>query len=240
MGQTRYEQVSAYLYSRIAAGDYPVGEKIPTENELASLLGVSRPTVRQALDGLARAGYLVRIKGKGTFVTQPKVMHESTTFLTGYREESRKNHRILRTRVLALETERASERVAQALALEPGERVTRLTRLRWLEDYHNGAPVVYTTVYVPYKLFADMVQIDFTDTSFYSVLSARNLEVKHAVRNLEVALPERQVAAGLGISPFEPVIFIASQGWTAAMAAVEYTESYYPAGSSSFRIEIHR
>ena len=221
MGQTRYEQVSAYLYSRIAAGDYPVGEKIPTENELASLLGVSRPTVRQALDGLARAGYLVRIKGKGTFVTQPKVMHESTTFLTGYREESRKNHRILRTRVLALETERASERVAQALALEPGERVTRLTRLRWLEDYHNGAPVVYTTVYVPYKLFPDMVQIDFTDTSFYSVLSARNLEVKHAVRNLEVALPERQVAAGLGISPFEPVIFIASQGWTAAMAAVD-------------------
>ena len=195
MGQTRYEQVSAYLYSRIAAGDYPVGEKIPTENELASLLGVSRPTVRQALDGLARAGYLVRIKGKGTFVTQPKVMHESTTFLTGYREESRKNHRILRTRVLALETERASERVAQALALEPGERVTRLTRLRWLEDYHNGAPVVYTTVYVPYKLFPDMVQIDFTDTSFYSVLSARNLEVKHAVRNLEVALPERQGAA---------------------------------------------
>ena len=50
MGQTRYEQVSAYLYSRIAAGDYPVGEKIPTENELASLLGVSRPTVRQALE----------------------------------------------------------------------------------------------------------------------------------------------------------------------------------------------
>ena len=55
-----------------------------------------------------------------------------------------------------------------------------------------------------------------------------------------MALPERQVAAGLWISPFEPVIFIASQGWTAAMAAVEYTESYYPAGSSSFRIEIHR
>lgn len=240
MGKTRYEAVTDYICNRIGAGEFPVGSKIPTENELAELLGVSRPTVRQALDGLTRAGYLERIRGRGTFVTQPKVVHETTSFLTGYREESRKNNRVLRTKVLELLVETAPERVAKALDLEPGERVTRLTRLRHLENYNGGAPVVYTTLYVPYKLFPDMSTIDFTDASFYEILNDRNLSVKHASRRLEVALPEPEVTAGLGISPFEPVIFITSRGLTAAMIPVEYTESYYPAGSSSFVIEIHR
>lgn len=240
MGQTRYEQVSEYICTRITSGEYSIGSKIPTENELGERLGVSRPTVRQALDGLARAGYLTRIRGKGTFVTQPKVVHESTTFLTGYREESRKNNRVLRTRVLELEVERAPEHVALALELEPGEKVTRLTRVRHLEGYNNNAPVVYTTLYVPLKLFPDMSQIDFTDASFYEILASRNLEVKHAERKLEVMLADRQVTAGLEISPFEPVIFISSKGRTAAMAPIEYTESHYPAGSSSFLIEINR
>lgn len=240
MGQTRYEQVSEYICTRITSGEYGVGSKIPTENELGKTLGVSRPTVRQALDGLTRAGYLTRIRGKGTFVTRPKVVHESTSFLTGYREESKKNNRVLHTKVLGLEVERASEQVAQALELEPGEKVTRLTRVRYLEGYNNNAPVVYTTLYVPLKLFPDMCQIDFTDASFYEILATRNLEVKHAERKLEVMLADREVTTGLEISPFEPVIFISSQGRTASMTPIEYTESHYPAGSSSFLIEINR
>lgn len=240
MSQKLHEQVSEYIRTRIESGEYPLGSQIPTENELAGRLGVSRPTVRQALETLSHSGYLTRVKGRGTFVTQPKVIHESTSFLIGYREESRKNNRTLRTRVLELRVERAEEHVAQALKLPAGGKVTRLTRLRYLENYNNNAPVVYTTVYVPYKLFPDMSEIDFTDTSFYEVLDSRNLSVKHAFRKLEAAPSPAEVTAGLGISPFEPIIFITSVGHTESMTPVEYAESYYPAGSSSFLIEIHR
>lgn len=240
MSETLYMQVSDYIRTRIESGEYPLGSQIPTEHELAALLGVSRPTVRQALDELAHGGFLTRVKGRGTFVAQPKVMHESTSFLIGYREESRRNNRVLRTRVLELQTERAKEHVAQALELPVGAKVTRLTRLRYLEHFNNDAPVVYTTVYVPYKLFPDMCGIDFTDMSFYEVLASRKLSVKHASRKLEVTPAPAEVTAGLEISPFEPVIFIASKGCTESMTPVEYAESYYPAGSSSFLIEIHR
>lgn len=240
MSQTLHVQVSEYIRTRIESGEYPIGSQIPTENELAQLLGVSRPTVRQALDNLAHNGYLSRVKGKGTFVTQPKVVHESTRFLISYREESQKNNRILRTKVLELQVEPAQEHIAEALKLPVGAKVTRLTRLRYLEHYNNEAPVVYTTLYVPYKLFPDMCEIDFTDASFYEVLTSRNLAVKHAFRKLEVVPSPTEVTAGLGISPFEPVIFITSKGHTESMIPVEYAESYYPAGSSSFLIEIHR
>ena len=148
MAKSLHEQAAEYVRARIVSGEYPVGSQIPTENELCALLGVSRPTLRQALDNLTREGLLVRIKGKGTFVSEPKVMHESTSFITGYRAESEKNHRTLRTCVLYLGQERAGEAVAHALELPLGARVTRLVRLRHLEGYRGDAPVVYTTRWI--------------------------------------------------------------------------------------------
>lgn len=240
MAQALHEQAAEYIRGHIQSGEYPVGSQIPTENELCALLGVSRPTLRQALDTLAREGWLMRVKGRGTFVTEPKVTHESTRFVTGYRAESEKNHRTLRTRVLDLAVERAPEAAARELQLPAGAKVTRLVRLRHLEGYRNNAPVVYTTLYVPHKLFPDMAQLDFTDLSFYEVMAGRGLEVRHASRRLEVVPPPAEVAAQLEISPFEPTILITSTGLTGDGKRVEYTESYYPAGSSSFLIEVDR
>ena len=165
--QARYVQIAEQIRGQIASGEYPIGGKIPTENELADALGVSRPTVRQALDLLSREGRLVRVKGSGTFVSQPKLVHESTSFVTGYREESRKKNRILRTKVVCLQTERAGEKVGDALRISAAEIVTKLVRIRNLENLYANAPVVYTTLYVPLRLFPEMPDMDFTDVSFY-------------------------------------------------------------------------
>ena len=238
--QARYVQIAELLRGRIADGQYPLGSRIPTENELAQSLGVSRPTVRQALDLLAREGRLTRVKGSGTFVAQPKLVHESTSFVTGYREESRKKNRVLRTRVVCIQTEKAGEKVGDALRIRGDELVTRLVRIRNLENLYSNAPVVYTTLYVPLKLFPEMPEMDFTDTSFYEALDARGLSVVHASRKLAVAMPPAEVAAGLEITIFEPTAFITSQGYTQNGQVVEYTESYYPASRSSFQIEINR
>lgn len=240
MAQALYTQIAEYIQERIASGEYPVGSKIPTEYELADQLCVSRPTVRQALDALARQGHLTRIKGSGTFITEPKLLHESTSFIAGYREESRKNHRILRTKVICIQTEKASSQVARALKLKANAHVTRLTRVRHLEHVNANAPVVYTTVYVPYQLFPEMSQLDFTDASFYEALNVRGLPVVHASRTLEVAMPSAEIATALKISSFEPAVFITSLGYTQHGQLVEYSESYYPASRSSFQIEINR
>jgi Transcriptional regulators len=236
----QYIQIAEQLRHQIISGEYPIGSKIPTENKLAQSLKVSRPTVRHALDLLTAEERLVRVKGSGTFVAQPKLIHESTSFVTGYREESRKKNRILHTKVICLQAEKAGERIGAALNLNANEIVTRLTRIRHLENMYDNAPVVYTTVYVPQKLFPEMIQLDFTDISFYDALDSRKLSVLHASRKLEIIMPPVEIAASLGITTFEPTAYITSLGYTKDKLVIEYTESYYPASRSSFQIEINR
>ena len=88
MSESLYFQIAETIRQRIFSREYPVGSQMPTEKELSEQFGVSRPTVRQALDTLAREGLLMRIKGSGTFVTEPKLVHESTSFVTGYRRKA--------------------------------------------------------------------------------------------------------------------------------------------------------
>lgn len=232
-------QVEEYIRSAIASGTHKLGEQIPTENELVEILQVSRPTVRQALNRLTAEGFLVRIKGRGTFVTEPKILHESTTFISGYRAEIQKKSRVLRTKVLALCPERADNSVAQALKITVGSKVIKLVRVRSLDGYNNNAPVVHTTVYVPFALFPEMLTLDFSEASFYDALAEQGLAVRHASRDLEAVMPPNDVVTALGIGTFEPTISIASVGCTESGRPVEYAISHYPAGCSRFHIEVN-
>ena len=240
MPQPRYLQIVQQLRDRIQNEEYPPNTRIPTENELSVSMGVSRPTVRQALNLLEQEGRLTRVKGSGTYVTEPKIQHESTRFLIGYQEESRERHNHLHTSVLALQKEKPGKLAAKALGLAEGERVTRMVRLRWLEGMYNGCPIVYTTVYVPVRLFPEMEEQNFTDASFYEMLDSRGLTVMRTSQRLDVRMPPAEVAAELKLSPFEPTVYIVSTGYSQNGIAVEYSESYYPASRSSFNIEINR
>ncbi len=240
MPQPLYKQVEELLYGRIKSGTYPLESRIPTENELAEELNVSRPTVRQALDSLSRHGYLTRVKGKGTFVTEPKVLHDSCRFLMSYQAESEYKGVSLRTQVLENVIVHPPGHVAQSLDLLPSEKVVRLTRLRWLEDYHNGAPVVYTTVYVPHKLFPDMTEVDFSCCSFYDVLEQRGMGVRSNVKKLEVVPNTGKLTDILKTSRYEPLVLISALGRTAEEMPIEYSESYYPSSRNSFQIRVHR
>ena len=76
MNTPLYHQIADQLRAGIASGVYPPDSRLPTEHELATRLGVSRPTVRQALDLLAREGIVVRVKGSGTFAAGGPWVHQ--------------------------------------------------------------------------------------------------------------------------------------------------------------------
>lgn len=236
-----HTQVEQYILEHIQSGDWALGVQIPTETELAQQMNISRPTVRQALTKLTSQGYLERVKGKGTFVTQPKLLHESTSMISSYRQESQKQGLQIHTKVIKLEIIKAGDFIAEKLKLSSAaKKVVVLTRIRSVDHYNNGKPVVYTSVYVPYDLFPRMVEIDFSQVSFYDVMEEEGFVVKQAKRELEAMIPEEEIANQLKISRFEPVIYITSIGQLLDGKVVEYSESMYPAGCSKFQIMIER
>lgn len=81
-----HNKAQHYILERIKSGEWPVDSQIPPEAELSRTLGISRPTLRQALARLSDRGYLSRQKGRGTFVTEPKLLHASTSMIWSYGE----------------------------------------------------------------------------------------------------------------------------------------------------------
>lgn len=234
-----HTKIEAYILEQIQNGTLKPGDQIPTETELSVMFSASRPTVRQALSKLTLQNYLVRTKGKGSFVARNKVLHESTSFLSGYRQESEKKGQELTTKVLGLSLMNGSRTVTKKLSLPDRSKVIRLTRVRFVSHFNDGKPVVYTTAYVPYQRFPEMLSLDFNAISFYEALKEKELPVRHASRRLEVVMPDPVISEALQITCFEPAVFISSVGYTADETIIEYTESYYPASCSQFLIEVN-
>src|SRR5258708_29532660 len=112
----RCARVEGVLASNIADGTLPPGSQLPTETALIERFGVSRPTVRRAVQNLVSRGLVEILRGKGTFVTRPKITHELTS-LTGFVEDMHALGRNPTARLLDNQVVAADKTVAQPLAL---------------------------------------------------------------------------------------------------------------------------
>src|SRR6478752_8805038 len=109
-----------------------VGEAIPSERQLSSDIGVSRLTVRAALDDLVREGLLVRRRGSGTFVSEPKIAQELT--MTSFTEDMRRRGMVPGSRTLELRTSTAGPWLGRIMHLSPAEPIVVVKRLRLADD----------------------------------------------------------------------------------------------------------
>src|SRR5215210_457174 len=144
-----------------------VGEAIPSERRLSVDLGVSRLTLRAALDDLVRDGYLIRRRGSGTFVSQPKIPQELT--MTSFSEDMRRRGLHPASRTLSLTTTTAGAHLGRRLHVSPSEPIVVAKRLR-LAD---GEPMAIETLHVRASLVPGLTPQDLEGASFYDILSTR-------------------------------------------------------------------
>lgn len=141
------QQLCELIRAQIQDGTYQVGEQIPSESKLVELYGLSRVTVRSAVDHLVEDNILVRIQGKGTFVAAP--MQRERGLAGGSFTRSCVNRGIRPgTQVLGEEWIPAERGLADWLDLPEGARVWKIRRVRTM----NGKPAVYEVDYLPEKL----------------------------------------------------------------------------------------
>src|SRR5438105_5614316 len=184
-----------------------VGTAIPSERQLSADLGVSRLTLRAALDDLAREGYLVRRRGSGTYVQQPKISQELT--MTSFSEDMQRRGMVPGSRTLSMETELAGARLGRLLHVSPSEKILVIKRLR-LAD---GETMAIETLHLPELLVPGLEAKDLTG-SFYELLRDRyGVAIASGTQAIEPTVTNEVESAALGGPPHSPAfLFPAPRG----------------------------
>jgi len=136
-----HSQVEKYLRDRIRSGALMPGDPVPPELHLCHQFGVSRMTVRQALSRLVFEGVIVRQRGRGSFVAEPRLEH--TKMFLSFEEEMRARGSKTAHKLLDLRLEPATGKVAENLALPEGTPVMVLERLRFVDGQIVGYEIRY-------------------------------------------------------------------------------------------------
>ena len=153
-GIALWRQIHEKLKSAISTGRFGPGERLPSESSLSGEFGVNRHTIRRALSVLEGDGLIRVEQGRGSFVREP-VIHYPVSRRTRFSENLSRQRRTPGNILLqAVDTE-ADAQVAEALGIEPGEVVTRITSA----GEADGRRISYSTAFFPRALFPGMVRI---------------------------------------------------------------------------------
>jgi GntR family transcriptional regulator len=193
------------LASRMASGRIPPGAKLPPEPELAEELGVSRPTLREALRSLEEDGFVTRTRGAGTYATHRPRLRNNLDVNFGVTEAIAAAAMTPGTIESAVHTEAATDDQAEALDLQPGDPVVILERVRTAD----GRPVVFSCDVVAASLLpaAELTKMPL-DGSLYDLLERSDQPVEHGVVTVEPVRADRAIARRLRIRSGAMLMFL--------------------------------
>lgn len=219
----KYLEVARRLREAIDQGRYT--EALPPERALAEAFGVSRDSLRKALDLLEEEGLVVRKQGSGTFVAKRATFR---THLLGFSEEMRALGLLPETRLLQAEKGPPTPEEAMALALSPGEGVLRLLRLR-LAD---GEPMALERAALPLWALAEVPA-----GSLYQALEAKGLRPVRALQRLR-AVAAREEARPLEVEPGSPLLHLERVSYLEDGKPIEFVKSWYRADRYELLVEL--
>lgn len=194
-----YHQLQEILRLKIANRAWSVGTQIPSEHELCRTFGVTRPTVRQALEGLVREGLLVKRRGKGAFVTTPPPP-VGLFSVTGVSDAFAGSNIDVETRVTY-----AGKSAACILAegVDPDGGWVKFERVRSL----NNVPVFYEYTWIQAQLVPGLEKIDLNNRSLYRTLQeSHGLRVGGGTQRFSAIASGLKVARALRVRPGAPLL----------------------------------
>lgn len=225
------------LKERIHQKEWVPGDQIPSEKSLCEHYQVSRTVVRQALRELEHEGVIRRKKGKGTFISPPKISEGLVQKLTGFYQDMVERGLKPGTQVLHQDVVPATEKVAGYLNLTPGEQVIDIQRLRSV----NEEPIQIVTTYIPYEMCPSLATVDLTDRSLYEFLETEyGIIIVKGQRYIEAVLANDIEAELLGIERRAPLLMLDSVSYLENGRPIEYYHAVHRGDRSRFEVELVR
>src|ERR671931_2484269 len=217
---TKQEQIRQRVVQLIQ--ELGVGAAIPSERRLSSDLGVSRLTLRAALDDLVREGYLVRRPGSCTFVSEPKIAQQLT--LTSFSEDMRRRGMVPDSRMIGLENVHAGPQVGRQLNISPSERVFRIQRLRLADNL----PMALETLHVPVSLVPGLTASQLEHASWYELLEQRyGVVIASGLQTIEPTVTNDEESELLAVPLHSPAFLFERTSQTRDGRTVEFVRSIY-------------
>ncbi len=225
-----YAKIEAALATDISDGILPPGSQLPPEDRLIERFSASRTTVRKAIENLVLRGQVEIRRGKGTFVTQPRISQELTE-LTGFVEDMQALGRTPTARLLDKQIVPADAAVARQLAVPPGSLVMRIQRVR-LAD---GVAMSFDETYLPREIGEKIVTHDLDAEPIFSLLEGKyDLPLTEAEYRLEAVTATPGVAQALAIDSGSAVFLIERTSYTEGHRPIDYEKLHYRGDLISF------
>ena len=210
MGHYEYQKVAADIRTKVSVGDYTPGMRLPTTDQLCRQYGVSKITIKRAMDELAAADIVYRRRGSGTYVKRTPALREGLpgacepTELKGFSAEHEALGEQVSARVREFSVVRPTDDVARKLALDSEAFCYRFSRT----CYAGGRPLMDETAYLPLEIFPGLHERHVAGSLFGYVEHDLGLRIASSHRCTTAEHPSPQTAQRLGILTSDPVLVV--------------------------------
>jgi GntR family transcriptional regulator len=228
----KWAQIEDALAARIGCGELRVGDRLPPERDLCDHWGVSRGTIRQALDALEARGLIERGVGRGTFVAAGKV-EVRLTDVAGFTEQMARAGLQAHARVLRAAVGPAPEQVAAALDLDAGALVVRIERLRLA----GKLPLTLEDSWIPSARFEGIEDLDLRGSLYALMRDLYDHAPVRVVESLEPVVAQRHSAEVLGVAPGSALMLVERTAFDADRVAVEFAHDLHRGDRARFVVE---
>lgn len=232
MASPVYIQIHNQIKQEIENGKWQVGAKIPAERELALSFGVSRMTLRQAIQTLVDEGILERHVGSGTFVANRKVQ-EKMSGVTSFTDLMIAAGKVPSSKTISYHITTPSESETELLELKPDVKVLRMERIR----YGSGVPICFEIATVPANLINNFSKEEIT-TSLYKALEKKaNLFPGRAIQTVSAMSASERIAEYLGIKRGAALLRLRQLSYLQDGRPFEYVHTQYVGDRFEFVLE---
>ncbi|MBM7689690.1 GntR family transcriptional regulator [Enterococcus ureilyticus] len=227
-----YIQIHDKIKEDIEHGVWKIGDRLPSERELAIQFNVSRMTLRQAIQTLADEGILERKIGSGTYVARKKVQ-EKMTGTTSFTDIMLSQNRVPSSRTVSYYVAKPSSSEMEKLNLKENEQIVRMERIRFADDL----PICFEIASVPYSLVDQYSKTEITN-SFYKTLETKGgNKIGHANQTISAMLASEQIADYLKIKRGDAILRLRQISYFENGTPFEYVRTQYVGNRFEFYLE---
>ena len=230
-----YFQLKTLILEEIKNGFYKSGDRIPTENELSEMFGISRTAVRQAVTELVHDGYLYRIKSKGTFVSAPKVSQNIMSRFSSYDDSLIEANRKIEKIELKKELIPMPQKMIDFGAGNPGDKVIYSYRKRIVDN----VPSVRTEAYIVYDKFPELMDMDLQTIHLEKFMNSKpETRIARMVRIVEAFPATKEDINELDVDPGSAIQKMTTIRYNDRDEILDISYAYYRGDMNRVEVEI--